>query len=210
MRVPGLQAKWISVGRMCPLWLGIAVICTPCSARAAAEDCPTAQSGRTGFIVERGEQQKSEVFHVDDGLVRTTMRYQGRMLLEKTLYEGFFDLERLDRGQKIKFEPQTDLKKLFPLKTGQTRTAEFTSEAAGRQSTLAIEIRVKGTESIFIGACKYNVLKIERSESRGAAPPRFVDAEYYSPELKLVLAREYRKGTGTELIKYDRIYTLNR
>jgi hypothetical protein len=31
--------------------------------KAAAQDCPTAQSGRLGFVVERGDRQKSGVFH---------------------------------------------------------------------------------------------------------------------------------------------------
>ena len=42
-------------------------------------------------------------------------------------------------------------------------------------------------------------------------PPRFVDTDYYSPELKLILAREYRENNGgTHTVKYDRIYSLKR
>jgi len=33
------------------------------------------------------------------------MRYNGTMLLEKIQHEGLFDLDRLDRGLKTKFEP---------------------------------------------------------------------------------------------------------
>jgi len=52
------------------------------------------------------------------------------------------------------------------------------------------------------------VLKIERSETRSADPPRFVYSEYYSPILKLSLAKEYRYPNGqSQLIKFDRIYT---
>ena len=55
------------------------------------------------------------------------------------------------------------------------------------------------------------MLKIERSESRTAERPRFVDTDYYSPELKLILAREYRENNGgTHTVKYDRIYALKR
>jgi hypothetical protein len=70
---------------------------------------------------------------------------------------------------------------------------------------------VKGADVLYIGPCRYNVLKIERSESRSVDPPRFIDTDYYSPELKLILAREYReRNGGTSMIKYDRIYPLKR
>jgi hypothetical protein len=42
-------------------------------------------------------------------------------------------------------------------------------------------------------------------------PPRFIDTDYYSPELKLILAREYReRNGGMNMIKYHRIYPLKR
>jgi hypothetical protein len=178
---------------------------------ADAQDCPTAQSGRLGFVVERGDQQKSDIFHGDDGVVRTVMRYNGTMLLETTQYEGLFQLDRLDKGRKTKFEPQTDLKKFFPLKPGRNASAKFISESDGRHGQLSVEMAVKGTDVLYIGPCKYAVLKIERSESRSTEPPRFVNTDYYSPELKLILAKEYRESNGgTHTIKYDRIYPLMR
>jgi hypothetical protein len=70
---------------------------------------------------------------------------------------------------------------------------------------------VTGADVLYIGPCRYNVLKIERSESRSADLPRFIDTDYYSLELKLILAREYReRNGGTNMIKYDRIYPLKR
>ena len=53
----------------------------------------------------RGDLQRSEVFHEDDNIVLSVMRYNGTMLLEKIQHEGLFDLDRLDRGLKTKFEP---------------------------------------------------------------------------------------------------------
>lgn len=181
------------------------------SALAAAQDCPTSQSGKLGFVVERGDRQKSEVFHGDGGIVRTIMRYNGTILLETTQHEGLFQLDRLDTGVRTKFEPQIDLKKLFPLKPGRDIEAKFISELNGQHGTLSVQMTVKGVDVLYIGPCKYNVLKIERSESRSADPPQFVDTDYYSSELKLILAKEYReKSGGTHMIKYDRIYPLKR
>ena len=197
--------------RALPVWSVAATLCTLTATVASAQDCPTAQSGKLGFVVERGDQQKSEIFHADDGIVRTIMRFNGAMILETTQHEGLFQLDRLDSGRKTKFEPQTDLKKLFPLKPGRTVSAKFISETNGQQVTLWVEMMVKGTAVLYIGPCKYDVLKIERSESRSAQPPRFVYTDYYSPELKLILAKEYRESNGgTHTIKYDRIYPLKR
>jgi hypothetical protein len=191
--------------RVHPAWLVGAALIALAPAFAAAQDCPTAQSGKVGFVVERGDRQKSEIFHGEDGIVRTVMRYNGVMLLETTQHEGLFQLDRLDNGRRMKFEPQTDLKKLFPLKAGRKVGAKFISESNGQQGSLSVEMEVKGTEALYVGPCKYNVLKIERS----AEPPRFVYTDYYSPELKLVLAKEYRENNGgTHIIKYDRIYPL--
>ena len=178
----------------------------------AAQDCPTAQSAKLGFVVERGEQQKTEVVHGKDGIVRTVMRYHGTMSLETTQHEGLFQLDRLENGRKTKFEPQTDLNKLFPLEIGQNIGAKFISQSDnGQRGTLSVEMAVKGPDVLYIGPCKYNVLKIERSESSNTGPPRFVDTDYYSPELKLVLAKESRENTGsTHMIKYERIYPLRR
>jgi hypothetical protein len=193
------------------LRLVAAAIVALAPASALAQDCPTAQTGKGGFVVERGELQKSEVYHLDDGIVRSIMRYNGKVLLETTQYEGLFQLDRLDNGQSTTFEPQTDLKKLFPLKPKQTISASFTFKSGGQEGRLRVEIAVKGAADLYIGPCKYSVLKLERSESRSADPPRFVYTDDYSPVLKLILAKEYRRDNGPgEIIKYDRIYPLKK
>ena len=183
-------------------------VCMP-ARPAAAQDCPTAQSGAHGFVVERNESQKSEVFHVDQGVVRIVTRYGGETPLETTLYEGLFILERLDRGRRTKFDPRTDLKTLFPLKPGAQLHAKFVTESDGNFGRLYAELDVRKPEDLFIGPCKYAVLRIDRRESRSAVPPQFVYTDLYSPDLKFVLAREYtRPGGQTQVIKYDRIYPL--
>jgi hypothetical protein len=177
---------------------------------AAAQECPTAQSGGQGFVVEREERSKTEVFHAQDSMVRTVLRYQGNTLLETTQFEGLFELERLDRGRRTVFRPKTNLASLFPLKKAQKLKAEFSAEEAGKQTTaLVIQLVVKGTDAIYIGPCKYDVLKIERSQSRGGGQLAFLETDYYSSALKLILAKEYRDpGDRTTVIKFDRIYPI--
>jgi hypothetical protein len=193
-----------------PAWLTAGVLLAISSTLAAAQDCPTASSGKAGFVVQRGELQKTEVFHADDGIVRAVTRYNGATVLELTEHQGLFELDRLDRNVKTKYEPQTDLKSLFPLKPGRTVKAEFTSDTNGRRGTLSVELAVKGTDVVWIGPCKYSVLKIDRTVSYSGRTPRFIDTDYYSPELRLSLAKEWRdgNGSGTHTHKYDRIYSL--
>jgi hypothetical protein len=177
-------------------------------ARAAnAQSCPDARASKTGFVVERGERSRTEVLH-DGPIVRTILRYGGKALLETTQYEGLFDLDRLDRGRRIVFKPKSDLAKLFPLKPSQRATAEFDiEEAAGTAKKRTVVLLVKGQDELYLGACKYKVLKIERSQTQTSEPPSFLNVDYYAPELKLVIAKEYKESGGrTNLIKFDKIY----
>jgi len=177
--------------------------------QAAAQDCPTAESAVHGFVVERNESQKSEVFRAEQGLVRVVTRYNGETLLESTQYQGLFMLELLDRGRRTKFEPSTDLKTLFPLKPETQLHAKFISERDGNFGRLYVELDVRKPEDFFIGPCKYTVLRIDRRESRSAVPPQFVWTELYSPDLAFVLGREYKHpGKETHVVKYDRIHPL--
>jgi hypothetical protein len=175
-----------------------------------AQDCPTIKNGATGFIVQRGESQKSEVYHVDGGIVRTVMRYGGKTLLETTQYQGVFQLDRLEEGRHTAISPQTELAPLFPLKVGRDVTAKFEFvDDAERHVAGTVKLVVKKADPVYIGPCKYAVLKIERSESRGDNPMRYFYNDYYSPDLKLILMKEYRNADGTtRFVKYDRIYPI--
>jgi hypothetical protein len=179
---------------------------------AQAQDCPTAKNGATGFIVQRGEDQKSEIFHDDGGIVRTVMRYGGKTLLETTQFQGIFQLDRVEEGRHAVIKPQTDLAPLFPLKIGRDVTAKFEFvDSADRSITGTVNLAVKKADPVTIGRCKYSVVKVERSESRGDGPMRYYYNDYYSPELKLILMKEYRNADGTtRFVKYDRIYPIRK
>jgi hypothetical protein len=66
---------------------------------------------------------------------------------------------------------------------GQNASATFLRESDGRTGRLRVDVAAKREDSLYIGPCKYAVLKIERSESR---------------------------YTKTQMIKFDGIYPLNR
>ena len=176
---------------------------------ASAQDCPTAQTSRHGFVVEREEKSKTEVFVGDDAIVRTIFRFDGKVLLETTQFKGLFQLDRLEQGRRMVFRPKANLSSLVPLKIGQKVDAEFDVEGAGEAATATVELFVKQQDTLYIGPCKYDVLKIERRDSRGGGTPRFLDTDYYSPALNLVIAKEYQDGGNpNDLIKFDRIYSI--
>ena len=189
--------------------LASSVIAAP--SLTSAQDCPTAQSARNGFVVERDQRSKTEVFVGSDSIVRTVMRSGGKTLLETTQFEGLFQLDRIDTGHRTVLRPKTNLASLFPLKVGQTIRAEFDIEDPRRPGTAAIEFSVKKTDTLHIGPCQYRVYQMERRESRGESPLRFVNTDYYAPDLKLIIAKEYKyQDDRTRLIKFDRIYSIKR
>jgi hypothetical protein len=177
----------------------------------AAEDCPTAKTGKDGFVIERSGSSVTEVFHVDDTLVRTVMRSGERVLLETTQFNGLLQLERIDTGRRTKLRPKDALAPIFPLKPGRQSTATFEVEETDRPASSAtFVLDVKGKDALFIGPCRYDVFKVEVTETRANGRPR-LETDYYSPDLKLIIGKEYKERDGrSNLIKYDRIYPIKR
>ena len=176
---------------------------------AAADPCPTATTGGTGYAVERTGGSETEVFYVDNVVVRTVMRSGGRMLLETTQFQGLLQLERIDNGRRTTFKPKAPLDRIFPLKVGQQASVEFeVLEGDKPPVSTRFVLNVKTKDTLYIGACRYDVLKVELTETRGEGKP-YLSVNYYSPDLKLIIAKEYKERDGrTNLIKFDRIYPI--
>ena len=177
----------------------------------AADDCPTAVTGRGAFVVERGEQSKTEVVFGDGAVVVATFRYRDKTYLETRQYEGLIQLDRVDKGRRTVFKPDSDLAKLFPLKPKQQINVQLEAREDGAEPIVTtVSLTMTGADSLAIGTCKYDVLKFERIETRSNRKSDPV-VEYYAPELKFVVAKEYRERDGrTTLIKFDRIYSADR
>jgi hypothetical protein len=182
-------------------WLSCVALLSPVAAEAASE-CPSAVSGRGSYVIERSGSSRTEVFYGDGAVIRTVMKSGGRVLLETTQHEGLFQVDRLERGQRAVYKPKSDLAKLFPLKPKQKMTVLFdATEGNGSPYLMSVKLEVVGTGSLAIGGCKYDVIKLDHNETRrGQAWAPYID--YYAPELKLVIGKEYRDGT---LIKFDAI-----
>ena len=173
----------------------------------AADTCPDARTAPSGFIVERGEGSKTEVLHVGATTVRTIYRFNGNAVLETTQYQGVFELERIDRGKRATSKAINDLGKLFPLKVGQKLTGIFEITEGERHVTRTITLTVVKADQLYVGACQYGVLVIDRSQRTDNGPMIFMNTDYYAPDLKLIIAKEFKESGGrTSLNKFDKIY----
>jgi hypothetical protein len=171
----------------------------------SADDCPSAAAGKGSFVVERGPDSKTEVFYGNGPTVQSIMWYRGQTLLETTLHEGLFELDRLDRGRRWVSKPKADLAKLFPLRQQKIDIDFDVQQDDGKPVSTRVKLTVIGTDHLMIGTCKYDILKIQRDET-GAR--RLYNVDYYAPALKLIVAKEYSERDGrTTLIKFDKIYS---
>jgi hypothetical protein len=173
-----------------------------------AQQCPTAQSARSGFMVERGDQWKSEVLPGDGPVVRSVVTSRDGLVLETAQFEGLFPLDRLDRGRRTVFRPLTDLNQMFPLNPGKTLEAAFEIDGgSGQRKIERLVLTVTGTDVLSIGPCNYEVFKIERREARGEGEPQLKETDYFSPDLRLILGKSYKDKDGvTTLVKFDQIH----
>jgi len=185
-------------------WTAGGVICLLLAPPLHANDCPTALRGKGSYVVERSADSKTEVFFGDGPTIRTTLRFKDRTLLETTLYEGLFELNRVDRGVKIESKPKVDLAKFFPLKPKQTIAADFDVITSGKETKAkTVKLSYVGVPGYKIGDCTYSVLKFQRNDTW---PVFYDNIDYYAPELKLVVAKEYKERNGrTTIIGYTGI-----
>jgi hypothetical protein len=186
--------------------VAVAWLLSVCPA-TAAPDCPTATTAKQGFIVER-YRLPMEVVFAEDRLVRNILRSTtGETVLETTAFEGLFELDRIDRGRRTVSHPTTTLAELFPLKVGKEITADFDVGDAPQVVKSKTVLRLKSKDDLFIEACKYNVFVMDRGVGRGDNAPVFVSTDFYSPDLKLIVAKQFKEPNGTTLLnKYDKIY----
>lgn len=193
-------------------WIGTTLrilLCVGCLGLgdASAYDCPTAKTAVDGFVAQRGEHTETEVLQIGDTEVQQITRFDGKAVLDVMSFQGLFELERLDRGRRTKLRPIHDLGKIFPPIPGKSYAGLFEIGEGDRKVVRTILLDVKKAETMAIGGCKFKVLRIEQKVAEGEAKPRLREAQYYAPDLKLIIAKEFPERDGSmTTIKYDRIY----
>ncbi len=178
----------------------------------AMAECPSAKSPLSPFTVGVGGSSTSEVYRMESGETRLVGRFSNNAVVEQTYYQGLIQLEHIDRGNRTLYTPKSDLKKLFPPRVGQTYTVDFEMLASnGQKRPFRGQYKVVGRDRIAIGGCPYEVLKIEHSNVIGEGQLHFINTDWYAPEIKLILAREYKRpGGGSDIRKYDSIAPLKK
>jgi hypothetical protein len=199
------------VTRLCGIFCNAVVAIVFGADWSIAAECPSSKDPKQVFRVSIGSSATSEVYRLDSGDTRAVERFKGGAIAEKTYYQGLIHTEQLDNGRRTTFTPKSSLKALFPLKVGRRHRVEFDMQTAdGKKSVLYAEYKVVGKDQIIVGGCQYDVFKVEHSNGSSKERMRFIDTEWYSPDLRLIVAREYKLANGETLIrKYDAISTMD-
>jgi hypothetical protein len=197
-----------SLGAICCM---AGAVLSLCGGAAAAADCPNAKKPTQAFRVSVGNASATDVYRLDTGETRTVTRFKGGAITEQTYYQGLIPIEHIDDGRRATYAPKSALSALFPLKVGQTYRVDFDMQAPdGKKSILQAVFKVTGKDKVAIGACSYEVFKVEHSASRGKAPLQFINTDWYAPDIRLIVAREYRDGKrGSIINKYDTISVID-
>jgi hypothetical protein len=177
---------------------------------AHAADCVDAKSAKAGFILAK-PGIRSEFRPVAGGMVSVANTYESQSPQKQFLFAGLIEVFRDSDTGRLAMIPFSDLRKLFPLKTGAKSTIEFVELSPNKQpkSTKTLTLVVKGKETFSLGDCKYNVLAVNETFKNGAGETLDVFTALYAPDLQAAVARRYDEGTSKESVNgYETIKPL--
>ena len=166
-----------------------------------AADCVDAKSAKAGFVLEM-PGIRSEFRPVAGGMVSVANTYESETPQTQFLFAGLVEVFRDSDSGRVATIPFTDLRKLFPLKTGAKSTIEFVELSPNKQpkSTKTLSLVVKGKETFSVGGCKYNVLAVTETFKNGAGETLDTFTALYAPDLQAAVARRYDEGTSSESV----------
>ncbi|EIM27274.1 hypothetical protein [Microvirga lotononidis] len=178
---------------------------------ALGDDCPTAQTAKLGFVLER-QGTLAEVRPASDHFVHVLNAYPGGKKQDVIYYHGFFPISRFDDTARSINIPVSDLRAVFPLEPKARRTLTYSPSQPGKVGGLiSLELTVTGQEQVHLGSCTYNVLVVRNRFLNGDGKTMSEHTDLYSPELGFVLAKRYEeKGGSQTTIKYQSIKPLGR
>ncbi|WP_262032133.1 hypothetical protein [Microvirga sp. Mcv34] len=178
---------------------------------AHADDCPTAQTAKLGFVLER-PGAVAEVRPAAEHFVHVLNAYLGGKKQDVIYYRGFFPISRFDDTARSINIPVSDLRSLFPLEPKARRTLTYSASQPGKVGALiSLELTVTGQEQIQLGSCSYKVLVVHNRFLNQDGKTTFEHTDLYSPELGFVLAKRYEeKGGAQTTVKYQSIKPLRR
>ncbi|MEZ2133137.1 MULTISPECIES: hypothetical protein [unclassified Sinorhizobium] len=175
---------------------------------AHAAECPTEKTAKNGFILGN-DAAVSEFRPARGSLVSITTTFGGSNKQIVYSFDGIFDLYRVDRQTRSGMHPLSDLSKIVLLKKGDHRVIDFVPFDPERSADQwALELTVMKRETMDLGQCKYDVLRVKQETKRNGATVGTLSF-LYSPDLHATLAKIYDEGKSTEEVSgYDYIETL--
>jgi hypothetical protein len=177
------------------------------SGASVMAECPSSQKPAQAYRVSVGNSSTSDIYRLNTGETRVVGHFRDGTISEQTFFQGLIRTEHIDRGRRTTYKPGRNLADFFPLKTGQTLLVDFDVVALdGQKKVLHAKYEVTGKDQIFIGPCRYDVVKVAHSNSFRDGPLQFINTDWYAPEIRLTVAREFKRANGEpEIRKYDSI-----
>ena len=190
--------------------IGMILVVLLSASAVHAADCVDAKSAKAGFVLEM-PGVRSEFRPVAGDMVSVTNAYESQSPQTQYLFRGLVEVLRDSDTGRVASIPFSDLRKLFPLKTGAKSTIEFVELSPNKppKSTKTLSLVVKGKETFSVGGCKYNVLAVQETFKNGAGETLDTFTALYAPDLQASLARRYDEGTSSESVNgYETIKPL--
>jgi hypothetical protein len=192
--------------RMSLLALG-PLLATP----ALADDCPTAQSAKLGFVLER-QGTLAEIRPATDHFVHAVNSYPGGKKQDVIYYRGLLPISRFDGEARSINIPLSDLRTIFPLEVKARRAVTYAPASPDKVSKpISLELTVSDQEQLQLGSCSYNVLVVRNRFLNAEGRVTGEHTDLYSPDLGFVLGKRYEEKGGVQTtIKYQTIKPLGR
>ncbi|NIX78017.1 hypothetical protein [Microvirga terricola] len=178
---------------------------------AFADDCPTAQTAKLGFLLERPGAQ-AEIRFTSDHFVHAVNTFAGGKRQDALYYRGLFLVSRFDDTARTINVPLSDLRSIFPLDLTTRRALTYAPADPTKAGALvSIEMTVTGQERLQLGPCTYNVLVIRNRFLNAEGRVLSEHTDLYSQDLSFILAKRYDERGGVQTtVKYQSIKPLNR
>ena len=150
---------------------------------AMSDDCPTAQTAKLGFVLER-QGTIAEVRPASDHFVHVLNSYRSGKKQDVIYYRGFFPIRRFDDTARSINIPVSDLRTVFPLEPKARRALTYAPAQPGKvEALISLELMVTGQEQLQLGSCSYSVLAVRNRFLNADRKLTSEHTDLYSPEL---------------------------
>jgi len=181
--------------------LGTLVGLAPAAALAA---CPTAENVAQGFAIDSGSAA-SEVHHIGEHFVQAKTRYSDGVTQTDLYHDGLLPIARVSqRGATMTYQAGLEDWSLEMKKGAKASVTYIPLVDGSPHAETTVNFEVKGSETLKLGDCSYEVFVISETRSSGQSSRQY--DQLYSPLLKFVIARRYPDG---ETKAYRSVSTLN-